>query len=229
VRQAVAYGLDRQAVVDNFYAGRAEVATQFMPPEVNGYADDVPTYEYDPAKAKQLLREAGVQMPVRLDFWWPTDVSRPYMPDPKRNFQAFAASLNKSGFRVVPHSAPWNPDYLGRVDEGTAGHMYLIGWTGDYGDADNFIGTFFQEPKKQFGSSEKPNKKVHDLLNQAERETDEAERERLYQEANREIMKWLPGVPYAHSRPALAFRADVKGYQPSPTTNESFATVSIEE
>jgi peptide/nickel transport system substrate-binding protein len=228
VRQAVAYGLDRQAVVDNFYAGRAEVATQFMPPEVVGHSEDVPTYEYDPAKAKELLREAGLQLPVKLDFWWPTDVSRPYMPDPKRNFQAFAASLNKSGFKVVPHSAPWNPDYLGRVDEGTAGHLYLIGWTGDYGDADNFIGTFFQTPKKQFGTSDKPNKQVHDLLNQAERETEEAKREELYKEANEKIMQWLPGVPYAHSSPALAFAANIKGYEPSPTTNESFATVSIE-
>ena len=48
VRQAVAHGLDRQAVVDSFYGGRGVVATQFMPPEVLGYADDVPTYAYNP-------------------------------------------------------------------------------------------------------------------------------------------------------------------------------------
>ena len=47
----------------------------------------------------------------------------------------------------------------------------------------------------------------------------------LYKEANREIMTWLPGVPYAHSEPALAFPTNVKGYVPSPTTNESFAPV----
>ena len=229
VRQAVAHGLDRQQVVDSFYAGRAQLATQFMPPEVVGYAEDVPTYDYDPEKAKQLLREAGLQLPVELDFWWPTDVSRPYMPDPKRNFQAFAASLNKSGFKIVPHSAPWSPDYLGRADEGTAGHLRLLGWTGDYGDADNFIGTFFQSPQKAWGTDKKPNKEVTDLLNQAEIETDEAKREELYQEANRKIMEWLPGVPYSHSSPALAFLASVEGYEPSPTTNESFAPVTVGE
>jgi peptide/nickel transport system substrate-binding protein len=228
VRQAVAYGLDRQSVVDKFYAGRAELAQEFMPPEVVGYADDVPKYDYDPEKAKQLLREAGLQLPVKLDFWWPTDVSRPYMPDPKRNFQAFAASLNKSGFKIVPHSAPWSPDYLGRADEGTAGHLRMLGWTGDYGDADNFIGTFFQSAQKAWGTDKKPNKAVVDILNQAEIETEEDKREELYQEANRKIMQWLPGVPYAHSSPALAFTTNVKGYEPSPTTNESFATVSLE-
>ncbi len=125
VRQAVAAGLDREAVVDNFYAGRGEVATQFMPPSLFGYADDVQKYTYDPAKAKSLLQKAGVSMPLKVDFWYPTDVSRPYMPDPKRNFEAFAASLNKSGFKVVPHSAPWSPDYLGRVNDGNAGALNL--------------------------------------------------------------------------------------------------------
>ena len=199
MREAIAYGLDRQAVVDNFYSGRGAVATQFMPPEVVGYADDVPTYEYDPEKAKQILTDAGYTLPVPLEFWYPTDVSRPYMPDPKRNFEAFAASLNKSGFKVTPKSAPWNPDYLGRADAGNAGNLRLLGWTGDYGDADNFIGTFFQSPQKAWGTTTKPLTEIQKLLDDAEIETDEAKREALYQEANRQIMTQLPGVPYAHS------------------------------
>ena len=227
VRKAIAYGLDRQAVVDNFYSGRGVVATQFMPPEVVGYADDVTTYEYDPEKAKQILQDAGYTLPVALEFWYPTDVSRPYMPDPKRNFEAFAASLNKSGFKVTPKSAPWNPDYLGRADAGTAGNLRLLGWTGDYGDADNFIGTFFQSPQKAWGTTTTPLTEIQNLLDEGETETDEAKREEIYQNANRAIMEQLPGVPYAHSEPALAFDADVKGYIASPTTNESFAPVTL--
>jgi peptide/nickel transport system substrate-binding protein len=226
VRQAVAHGLDRQAVVDNFYGGRAVVATQFMPPEVVGYADDVKEYPYDPERSKQLLRQAGLTLPVKIDFWYPSDVSRPYMPDPKRNFEGFRRSLEQSGFEVVPHTAPWDPDYLGRVDEGTAGHLNLIGWTGDFADADNFVGVFFQSFSPQWGFR---NQEIFDILDRAEAESDEAERERLYQEANRMIMEFLPGVPYAHSEPALGFRADVQGYVPSPTTNEEFAPVFFGE
>jgi peptide/nickel transport system substrate-binding protein len=224
VRQAVAAGLDREAVVNNFYGGRAEVAKEMMPPEVMGYADDVTEYTYDPAKAKELLQKAGLKLPVKIDFWYPTDVSRPYMPDPKRNFEAFAASLNKSGFKVTPHSAPWSPDYLGRVDEGTAGHLNLIGWTGDFADPDNFIGVFFQSYSPQFGFR---NPELFNLLDKGEAEADQAKREDIYKQANRLIMDFLPAVPYAHSKPALGFRADIEGYVASPTTNESFASVSI--
>ena len=226
VRQALAAGLDRQAVVDNFYAGRGEVAKQFMPPSLEGYAPDVTEYTYDPAKAKSLLQKAGLTLPVPIDFWYPTDVSRPYMPDPKRNFEAFAASLNKSGFKVTPHSAPWSPDYLGRTQEGKAGHIHLLGWTGDYGDADNFIGVFFQTETGQFGFK---NAELFNLLDQAEAETDVAARKGLYEDANRLIMDFLPGVPYVHTKPALAFNANVTGYQTSPVSLEGFASVSIEE
>jgi peptide/nickel transport system substrate-binding protein len=193
---------------------------------VVGYNDAVTKYTYDPAKAKQLLQEAGVQTPLKIDFWYPTDVSRPYMPDPKKNFEAFAASLNKSGFKVVPHSAPWSPDYLGKVDEGKA-CVYLVGWTGDYGDADNFVGTFFQSEQKAWGTIAHPNKQVEQLLNDAEVETDAAKREDLYKQANKVIADWVPGVPYVHTKPALGFAANVDGYQTSPVGVEYFNTVTI--
>jgi peptide/nickel transport system substrate-binding protein len=225
VRQAIAYGLDRKSVVDNFYGGRGVVAKEFLPPALQGYADDVKTYEYNPDKAKQLLRSAGVTLPLKVDFWYPTEVSRPYMPDPKRNFEAFSASLNKSGFKVVPHSAVWSPDYLGRQSEGKAGHINLIGWTGDYADADNFIGTFFQNKSGEFGFD---NPAIFNLLDRAEQDPSQSERYKLYQEANRKIMEFLPGVPYAHSKPALAFKSTVNGYVTNPTNTEIFDTVTID-
>ncbi len=223
VRQAIAHGLDRQGVVDAFYGGRGNVATQFMPPEVIGYADDVTTYEYDPEMSKQLLQDAGLTLPVEIEFWYPSDVSRPYMPDPKRNFEAFKASLEQSGFKVTPKTAPWSPDYLGQVDEGNA-QVYLLGWTGDFGDPDNFVGTFFQTAQPAWGFE---NQDIFDILNEAETETDLDARTQLYEEANRMIMDFLPGVPYVNTEPALAFQANVQGYVPSPVSLESFAPVTI--
>lgn len=223
VRQAVAHGLDREAVVRSFYGGRAQVATQFMPPQLFGWARDVKKYPYNPARARQLLQQAGLTLPVEIEFWYPTDISRGYMPDPQRNFQAFAASLENSGFKVVAKSAPWRPDYVARVQAGTAGHLNLIGWTGDFGDPDNFIGSFFRTKQGQWGPI---NPKIHAILNRALTEIDLERRTLLYQQANRLIMNNLPGVPYVHTKPALGFKRSVLGYVASPIELEPFAPVS---
>jgi peptide/nickel transport system substrate-binding protein len=224
VRQAVAYGLDRSQVVKSFYAGRGEVADQFLPNQVVGFAKKgVPQYKYDPEKSKTLLRSAGLTLPVKIDFWYPTSVSRPYMPDPKRNFEAFAASLEKAGFQVVAHSAPWRPDYLGNVQNGKA-QLFLLGWTGDFGDPANFLNVHFGSQTKQFGFN---NPKLFDLLTRADSETNLAKREALYQQASIEVMKFLPMVPYVHSKPALGFQKTVQGYIPSPVSLEPFSLVSF--
>jgi len=222
VRQAVAYGLDRAGVVKSFYAGRAQVAQEFMPPQLFGWTNKVPKYPYNPEKAKSLLRGAGLTLPVTVDFWYPTNISRPYMPRPDLNFQAFSASLEKSGFKVVAHSAPWRPDYVKKVNDGTAGDLNMIGWTGDFGDPDNFVGTFFKVYHPQFGFH---NAGIFNILAKASAETNLKKRIALYQKANIMIMKFLPGVPYAHSQPALGMQKKVKGYVPSPVGTDPFAGV----
>jgi peptide/nickel transport system substrate-binding protein len=225
VRKAIAYGLDRQAVVNAFYAGRAQVAYEFQPPQLFGWTPKVPHYDYDPAKAKALLQQAGLTLPVTLDFWYPTGVSRPYMPDPQRNFEAFSASLEKSGFKIVAHSAPWRPDYVAKVNSGDAGNINLIGWTGDYGDPDDFLGVFFRGNNPQFGFQ---NPKLTALLEKAAQETNLKTRIKLYQQANIMIMTDIvPGVPYAHSVPALGFQKTVGGYIASPIGTDPFAQVTL--
>jgi peptide/nickel transport system substrate-binding protein len=223
VRQAVAYGLDRATVVNKFYAGRGTVATEFLPPSLNGYAGSaaVPKYPFNPSKAKSLLQAAGLTLPVPIDFWYPTSVSRPYMPDPQRNAEAFAASLEQSGFKVTFHSAPWRPDYLAQVQSGKA-QVYLLGWTGDFGDPADFDNVHFGAFNPQFGFH---NTKLFNMLSAADQETNIAKRNKDYQNAEIYIMKFLPMVPYVHSKPALAFQKNVQGYIPSPVSLESFATV----
>jgi peptide/nickel transport system substrate-binding protein len=200
VRQAVAYGLNRAQVVRNFYYGTGRVAHEFQPPSLFGYSNKVKKYAYNPTKARQLLNSSSCHVPCKVEFWYPTAVTRPYMPDPQRNFEAFSASLEASGFDVVPHSAPWRPTYVPKVNEGSAGDLNLIGWTGDYGDPDNFLGTFFRNFNPQFGFH---NAKIEGILNRALNQPNFAKRVKLYQQANVMIMNYLPGVPYAHATPAL--------------------------
>jgi len=150
------------------------------------------------------------------------------MPSPNLNAAAFAQSLERSGFEVTLRSAPWRPDYVGNVNSGTAGHLNIIGWTGDYADPDNFVGTFFQSANPQFGLTRRgEHLRIARLLDAAEREVNNARRVRMYKEANRLIMEFLPAVPYAHTTPAVATERRVTGYKPSPVGTESFYGVTV--
>jgi peptide/nickel transport system substrate-binding protein len=224
IRQAIAHAIDFDNIIRTNYPEGAVRATQFMPPELFGWADDVTTYDYDPDLARDLIAQSGVTN-LTLPFWYPTDVTRPYMPNPQANWELMAADLEAVGFTIEPHTAPWNPDYLDATQTGGT-PMFLLGWNGDFGDPDNFIGTFFQDVNPQFGSFENP--EIFAKLDEAEAETDQERRAELYQEANRLIMDFVPGIPYVHSEPAIAFREGVDGFVPDPLSNESFATVTVD-
>ena len=231
VRQAIIHAIDRETIVNSLLPTGAEVATQFMPPTVDGYAQDVPTYDYDVDRARQLLAEAGATG-TTLKFFYPTDVSRPYMPDPGALFQVINQNLIDAGFTVEPTALPWNPDYLNAVQAGLQHDIHLLGWTGDYNDAYNFIGTFFGPKadglaKAEFGAFNAP--EIFAALEEGDAEPDEANRTESYEEANRLIMEYLPGVPISHSPPALVVSERVQGLEPSPLTAEVFSTVSLSD
>jgi peptide/nickel transport system substrate-binding protein len=224
VRQAVAHGLDRASVVRQFYYGTGRVAHQFQPPSLFGWTSKVPRYNYNPARARQLLNQSNCKVPCKISFWYPTGVTRPYMPDPKRNFEAFAASLERSGFEVEENSAVWGTQYIPKLQEGTAGDLNLIGWTGDYADPDNFLGTFFRNHNPQFGFD---NARIRNILNRALNEPNFKRRVRLYQQANIMIMKYLPGVPYAHATPALGAEKRIQRLIATPVGGVWFQFTSV--
>jgi peptide/nickel transport system substrate-binding protein len=226
VRKALAYALDRTAVVRSLYAGRGAVAHEFQPPTLRfGYSTNVPRYAYSPAKARAALTAAGLTLPVEVEFIYPTDVTRPYMPDPRRNFQAFSASLENSGFKVTAKSAPWSPDYLGQVQAGTGGALFLLGWTGDYGDPTTFLDGIFAA--KQFGLENALGNRFYAMISRAAAEPNPAKRSAQYKAIHNFIMANVLAVPYVHTRPALGFARNVQGFVASPVLNDSFASVRI--
>jgi peptide/nickel transport system substrate-binding protein len=223
VRQAIAHAIDKEAVVKASLPEGTEVATQFMPDIVTGWSDEVTEYEYDPEKAKQLLEEAGVAGDT-IEFNYPTDVSRPYMPSPEDTFNVLRSQLEAVGLKVKPTADVWDPDYLDKI-LGTPDHgIHLLGWTGDYNDSDNFVGVFFGTETAEWGFKDQD---LFDKIAQARGIPTVEEQTPLYEEINEDVMELLPGVPLAHPAPALAFSPDVEGFQQSPVNDEVFNTVSV--
>ncbi|MDN4495013.1 ABC transporter substrate-binding protein [Ureibacillus aquaedulcis] len=225
VRQAVNYAIDKQAIVDAFFQGRAEVAVNPMPSTISGYNDEIAGYEYDPEKAKELLAEAGYDgSEIEL---WAMPVPRPYMPDGQKVAEAIQKNLSDVGIPSKIVSFEW-ATYLEKAKNGEA-DAFLLGWTGDNGDADNFIYTLLD--KDTIGSNNYAyysNDEVHELLIAAQSEIDEEKRIELYKQAQEIIHDDAPWVPLAHSTPLLAGKKGVTGYLPHPTGSESLINVSME-
>ncbi|MBD8869512.1 ABC transporter substrate-binding protein [Nocardioides sp. MJB4] len=223
VRKAIAHAIDKEAVASASLPEGTELATQFMPQSVVGWNPDVTQYEYDPEKARQMLKDAGADG-ATIEFNYPTDVSRPYMPSPADTFNVLRSQLKEVGLKIKPVADVWSPDYLDKITGSPDHGMHLLGWTGDYNDSDNFVGVFFGTQTDEFGFD---NPELFKKLQAARGVPTLEEQTPLYEEINADVMEFLPGVPLAHPAPSLAFGPDVEGYQQSPVNDEVWNTVSV--
>ncbi|AWK10876.1 ABC transporter substrate-binding protein [Streptomyces spongiicola] len=222
VRQAIAHAIDRENLVKTQLPEGGKVATQFMPDTVAGHSDKVKQYPFDTAKAKSLLAGAKEE-DLSLDFCYPTEVTRPYMPAPQDLFELMKADLERAGIKLTPKPMKWAPDYLDATEAGSCS-LHMLGWTGDFNDGYNFIGTWFAGYDKQWGFKDP---KVFAAVKAGSVEADPAKRTELYKKANEAIMEYLPGVPLSSSPPAIAFGKNVNPPNVSPLTQENFAEVSF--
>lgn len=227
VRQALAMAINRDQIVKTQLPEGAKVASQFMPDTVTGYNKTLQPIPFDQAKAKALLAEAGASN-LSIDLWYPSEVSRPYMPAPQQIFEAIRSDWEKIGVKVNPVTKPWNGGYLDQVDNGKA-PAFLLGWTGDYNTPDNFIGTFFGSLDNRFGLKNYDfGPELVKTLHADDAIIDEAARTKAYEEINAKLVQdYLPAVPISHSPPALVLAKGVSGVTPSPLNDERFPNVTV--
>lgn len=226
VRQAMNHAIDKQAIVDSFFEGRAEVAKNPMPKSISGYNDDIEGYEYDPEKAKELLAEAGHADGFDMELW-AMPVPRPYMPDGEKVAEVIQKNLEDVGITAKIVSHEW-ATYLDLASKGDA-DAFMLGWTGDNGDADNFLYVLLDEDN--IGSNNYTyfkNDAMHDLFIEAQTEVDEDKRIELYKEAQEIIHEEAPWVPLAHSTPLLGGAKELTGFLAHPTGSDVLKNVDFE-
>lgn len=224
VRQAISYAIDKDALIKQTLPEGTKKAIEFIPEVVNGYTDNVEKYEYDPAKAKQLLTEAGYPNGFTVKFNYPTGVSRPYMPTPEQVFTNISAQLADVGIKVDAQPNKWAPDYLDRIQSSADHGIHLLGWTGDYNDTDNFVGVFFGKDKPEFGFN---NPDLFKKLEEARQEPVLEKQTPMYEAINKQVSELVPAVPLAHPAPSLAFAPRVESYPASPVNDETFNLIKL--
>jgi len=186
VRQALSYGIDRQKLIDTVLKGGQNPAKTFACPGIFGSPAEDPNFkglEFDPAKGKALLAEAGFPAGKGMP-----DIT--YMFNTSQGHQKIAEFVQQSwkenlGIEVKLANQEWKV-YLKTVNT-DAPQVYRMGWCADYADENNWVLENFHTTKSLNNPKwSGPNAAAFDkLVEDAASASDPAVRKQKYFEAEK--------------------------------------------
>ena len=223
VRKAIAMGIDRQRIVDNFYPPGSEVASHFTPCAIAFGCEGEEWYEFDPEAAREMLAEAGFPDGFETQIHL-RDVVRGYLPLPTAVAADLQAQLEENLGITATIDVQESTTYIDNSDAGNLPGIHLLGWGADYPDATNFLDYHFGAgASAQFGEGWED---IQEPLTTGGSTVDEAERAAAYEAANNAIKERVPMIPIAHGGSATVFQAGLEGAHSSPLSNESMAVIA---
>ncbi len=225
VRQALNMAINKEAIIDAVFQGAGRIAKNPLPPTLWSYNEAVEDYPYDPEQAKQLLEEAGVT-DLQTNIW-AMPVQRPYNPNAQRMATLIQADWAEVGVQAEIVSFEWG-EYLKRSLAGEH-ETVLLGWTADIADPDNFLGVLLSCAAANDGANRARwcYEPFDELITQAVRLNDQAERTELYEQAQVIFKEEAPWVTIAHSIVFMPVRNEVVGYKIDPFGGHVFYGVDL--
>lgn len=227
VRKALNMAINKEAIVQAVFEGAAEVAKNPIPPTMWSYNNAIEDDKYDPAAAKAALEAAGVKdLSMKV---WAMPVARPYMLNARRAAELVQADFAQVGVKVEIVSMEW-AEYLAKSKEKDRDGAVMLGWTGDNGDPDNFLHTLLGcDAVGGNNRAQWCNEEFNKLVSDAKKVTDQAERAKLYEQAQVVFKREAPWATLDHSVVVMPMSKKVQGYVMSPFGHHSFSGVDIAE
>lgn len=213
VRQALVHAVDRKWVAHEIFGDRYLPGVGILPPGTYGYDPNLPGQEYDPEKARALLAKAGFPngkgIPA-LELWSGAGLSYEEFVAEE---QAFAKFLGVIGVEVeIKRDTNW-PTYKASFYDGKF-PMWRMSWYADTPDPYSFLHLLFHS-KGPHNTTKYRNPDVDALLDRAEKELDYFARVRLYQQAERIIVRDAPVIVLGYYTFEHVFQQYVRGIQVS--------------
>jgi dipeptide transport system substrate-binding protein len=225
VRKALNMAMNKQAIIDAVFQGAGKVAKNPLPPTIWSYNDAVVDDPYDPEAARKMLEEAGVKgLKAKV---WAMPVQRPYNPNARRMAEVIQSDWAKVGVEVEIVSFEW-AEYLKRSSDKDRDGAILLGWSGDNGDPDNFLATLLG--CKAVGGNNRAQwcyQPFEDLIQKAKIVSDQAERTKLYEQAQVIFKEQAPWATIAHSLVSEPLRKEVVNYKIDPLAGHIFYGVDL--
>jgi peptide/nickel transport system substrate-binding protein len=205
VREAFELALDREGIVQVAMDGEADVGNQWVAPSNPYYARNVPVPKRDVAKAKALLKEAGVTNPSFT-------LMTPTTSDAQRIAQVVQAMVKEAGFDVKIQSTEFATS-LDLADKGQF-DAYVLAWSGR-ADPDGNIFSFdaCKQPLNYAGYC-KP--EVDDILKRSRTQRDVSERRKSYEDLAAIVLKDRPIVYLYHRHWLWAYTNKLTGLRTVP-------------
>ena len=207
VRQALAMGIDRQRIVDNFNLEGSEVASHFTPCAIENGCEGEEWYEFDPEAARDLLADAGVEEGFETTIYFRAE-ARVYLPEPTAVANELAQQLSENLGWNVSAQVVESGEFIETATADVGYPLYMLGWGADYPHITNFLDFHFGEANPQFGTA---HPEIYEPLVEASAISDPAEAAPLYEQANNAIKELVPVVPISHGTAASAASASLEG------------------
>lgn len=222
VREALDIAIDRDAIFRALFPrGDAMQAVSAFPPAIAGYNKALRN-EYDPARARRLLAEAGHPDGLDIDLW-ALPVARPTNPNGQLMAQLIQQDWARIGVRTHIKTYEWG-EYLKRANNGEH-DVYMSGWSGDNGDADDFLTPNLSCAANRQAGIKFCNDEFERLIDAARASTDPQRRIALYEQAQLIFKRERPWITMAHSTVYIPVRHDVHGFVMAPNGSVEFENV----
>lgn len=206
IRQAIAYAIDLQSMVDAIYLGSATPANSPIAPAVFGYNKDLKQHKQDIAKAKELLAKAGYPNGFKAKIWTNDNNVR------KDTAVILQDQLKQIGIDTQIEILEWG-SYLDRLAN-REHDMFLLGWTPSP-DGDSAMYAIFHSQNHGSAGNRMwyTNARVDELLDKGRESTIAEEREAAYKEAQAIIMDEYPMVPLVYPDNNVGIQKNIKGFE----------------